>query len=311
MTVWSTMEKPSGNSITMRLAEKTDHVIFSWVKQSDGKVGLAIQVLNGDIPIPEIPISKHFEVKEKVYENCPPLLTLICVNYEFFEIFEVLCQDLIDYSKNLRTVEQLLLGIKNRILVWYELFKKDFKGLTKKQVIGLAAELMFLKLWVAKFKEGIGTWVGPEDSPQDFISKNRSFAIETKATSWALADIKISSLYQLDFSNRLYVAVFPSRLLGSGDPAATNLDEIIDSIRRDLDPDKYLSFETKLLLSGYVSNKFNYIFFELGKPVFYKVVDGFPKLTKTNVAGSIVDCKYRLSLADLDVFRVSLDEIGV
>jgi len=65
------------------------------------------------------------------------------------------------------------------------------------------------------------------------------------------------------------------------------------------------------LLSGYVSNKFNDIFFELGKPVFYKVVDGFPKLTKTNVAGSIVDCKYRLSLADLDVFRVSLDEIGV
>jgi len=63
MTVWSTMEKPIGNSITMRLAEKTDHAIWSWVKQSDGKVGLAIQVLNTGIFTSEIPLSKHFEVK--------------------------------------------------------------------------------------------------------------------------------------------------------------------------------------------------------------------------------------------------------
>lgn len=311
MTVWSTMDKPSGNSITMRLAEKTQHATWSWVKQSDGKVGLAIQVLYADISAPEIPISKHFEVREKVYENCPPMLTLICVNYEFFEIFEVLCQDLIDYSKNLRTVEQLLLGIKNRILIWYELFKKDFKGLTKKQVIGLAAELMFLKLWLSKFKENIGTWVGPEDGPQDFIAQNRSFAIETKATSWALADIKISSLFQLDFSDRLYIAVFPGRLVDSDDPAAMNLDEIIDSIRKDLDPAKVLTLETKLLLSGYVANKFNDIYFELGTPVFYKVVDGFPSLTKANVPSSIVDCKYSVSLADLEVFKVTLDEIEV
>jgi hypothetical protein len=305
------MDKPSGNSITMRLAEKTDHAIWSWVKQSDGKVGLAIQVLNSDIHVPEIPISKHFEVKEKVYENYPPMLTLICVNYEFFEIFEVLCQDLINYSKSLRTVEQLLLGIKNRILVWYELFKKDFKGLTKKQVIGLAAELTFLKLWITKFKENIGTWIGPEDSPQDFIPKNRSFAVETKAASWALADIKISSLFQMDFSGRLYVAVFPSRLVDSDDPAATNLDEIIDSIRKDLDPANTLSFETKLLLAGYVPNKFNDIHFELGLPIFYRVVDGFPKLTKANIASSIVDCKYTISLVDLEVFKVTLDEIEV
>jgi len=295
----------------MRLAEKTDHAIWSWVKQSDGRVGLAIQVLDGNVPTPEIPISKHFEVKEKIYENYPPMLTLICVNYEFFEIFEVLCQDLINYSKSLKTVEQLLSGIKNRILVWYELFKKDFKGLTKKQVIGLAAELMFLKMWITKFKEGIGTWVGPEDSPQDFVSKNRSLAVEIKATSWALGDIKISSLFQLDFSGRLYVAAFPGRLVDSDDPVATNLDEIIDSVRKDLDPANVISLEAKLLLSGYIPHKFNDVYFELGLPVFYRVVDGFPKLTKANVSSSILDCKYTISLADLEVFKVTLDKIEV
>jgi len=237
------------------------------------------------------------------------MLTLICVNYEFFDIFEVLCQDLINYSKSFRTVEQLLVGIKNRILIWYELFKKDFKGLTKKQVIGLAAELMFLKLWITKFKENISTWVGPEESPQDFIAKNRSFAIETNATGWAMADIKISSIQQLDFSARLYLAVFPGRLVDSDHPGATNLEDVINGIRKDLDPGAFLFLETKLLLSGYVSNKFNDIYFEFGSPVFYKVVDGFPRLTMANIASSIVDCKYTISLTDLEIFKIPLGEI--
>ena len=311
MTVWSTMDKPSGNSITMRLAEKTDHAIWSWVKQSDGKVGLAIQLQNSDLNVPDIPISKHFEVKEKVYENCPRMLTLICINYEFFEIFEVLCQDLINYSKNLKTVEQLLLGIKNRIFVWYELFKKDFKGLTKRQIIGLAAELTFLKIWIARFEENISNWVGPEDSPQDFISKNRQVAFEVKASNWSLTDIKISSLFQLEFVNKLYVVVFPTRLVDSDEPGATNLDEVVCSIKNNLQSDKLPALETKLLLCGYVPNKFNDVYFEVGAPVIYRVTDEFPRLTRANISDSIIDAKYTISLDGLELFKVKIEEVEV
>lgn len=310
MTVWSTMEKPKGNSITMRLAERTENVVWSWVKQSDGKAGLALQVINGEVPIPEIPISKHFEVKEKQYEDYKPMLTLICVNYEFFEIFEILCQDLINHSKAFKTTEQLLAGIKNRILVWYELFKKDFKGLTKKQVIGLAAELQFFKLWTTKFNENIGTWVGPNDSPQDFISKNGLTGVEIKSTSWALSNIQISSMLQLDFPGKLFIAVYPGRLVDSDEVGATNLDEIVESIQKDLDPSKASEFQSKLLLSGYVPKIFNSTYFELGEPIFYRVVDGFPRLIRANIDSSITDCKYAISLSDLDIYKIKLDEIG-
>jgi hypothetical protein len=311
MTVWSTMDKPGGNSVAMRLAERSDHATWSWIKQSDGKVGLSIEISNGEVPLPEIPISKHFEVKEKHYKDCKPMLTLICTDHEFFEIFETLCHDLIDYSKSLNTVEQLLSGIKNRILVWYELFKKDFRGLTKKQVIGLAAELTFLKTWTSLIGENLSTWLGPTNSPQDFIAKSNVWGVEVKSTGWVLADIKISSLYQLDFPGVLYIAVFPSRLVERNEEGASNLDEIVESIERDLDPSKLLEFQTKLLLSGYVPKKFSDIFFELGKPVFYKVTEDFPKLTRRNTDSSISDCNYSVTLSNLEIFKVPFEEVGV
>ena len=311
MTVWSTMEKPGGNSVAMRLAERAEHATWSWIKQSDGKVGLSIEISNGEVPLPEIPVSKHFEVKEKHYKDCGPMLTLICTDHEFFEIFETLCNDLINYSKSLNTVEQLLAGIKNRIFVWYELFKKDYRGLTKKQVIGLAAELEFLKLWTSQIGENLSTWLGPNDSPQDFISKSRSFGVEVKATGWLLTDINISSLYQLDFSGFLFIAVFPSRLIDKNESGATNLDELVDSIQRNLDPSKVLEFQTKLLLSGFVSKKFSDISFQLGKPIFYKISEGFPKLIRGNVDSSISDCKYSITLSDLENFKVPFEEVGL
>ena len=95
------------------------------------------------------------------------------------------------------------------------------------------------------------------------------------------------------------------------DEGASHLDEIVESIERDLDPSKLLEFQTKLLLSGYVPKKFSDIFFELGKPVFYKVTEDFPKLTRGNTDSSISDCKYSITLSNLEIFKVPFEEVGV
>ena len=45
MTIWDGLATPENNAITMRLAHKGDHATWSWIRQSDRKVGIAIEIV--------------------------------------------------------------------------------------------------------------------------------------------------------------------------------------------------------------------------------------------------------------------------
>ena len=44
MNIWDGLATPENNALTMRLAHKGDHATWSWIRQSDRKVGIAIEI---------------------------------------------------------------------------------------------------------------------------------------------------------------------------------------------------------------------------------------------------------------------------
>jgi hypothetical protein len=309
MTIWDGLATPEGNAITMRLAHKGEHATWSWIRQSDRKVGIAIEIIGDYFDLSDINSSKNLECVVKTYVGLDPMLTIVCSHTDFFEIFEVLCRDLINVSIKFNSKIQVVNSIKNRISIWHELLKRDFKGLSAKETLGLAAELNFLIFWISSLNGKIDEWLGPDDSPQDFISQNKKLAIEVKVTSWNPSTIKISSLYQLDFKGSLFLVVYPSKISNPDELNSKNLPSLIDDLI-DIIADVNLElFENKLLTAGYVKDLCQNIYFEISEPLFFKVIDGFPRLISINIPDGIDSCMYSLQLSKLNLYKSTASEM--
>jgi hypothetical protein len=304
MTIWDGLAKPENNALTMRLAHKSEQATWSWIRQSDKKVGIAVEIEGDFFNTVELPSSKNLEVNVKRYVGLEPMLAIVCLNSEFFDIFEVLCNDLIKVCSNHNDKSSVLNAIKKRILIWHELFKRDFRGLSKKEIIGLAAELEALKLWLAIPNNTLSDWVGPEGAPQDLVTKCGSKALEVKVTSWNSSTITISSLYQLDFSGELYLVVYPTRISSQEEPSAKNLNTLIEELYVQFPQINSSLFESKLLEVGYLKDACSSVYFEISQPMFYKIDVGFPRLTKATIPDPIDSCSYSLQLSKLDLFKV-------
>lgn len=310
MSIWDELYLPIADALAMRLAYKNEYAIWSWIRQSDSKVGISIEMDGNVFITSELPISKYFEVSIKHYAGLSPMLVIVCLNSEFFDIFEVLCKDLIVFSKKFSSKAQIINAVKSRIAIWHELFKKDFRGLSKKEILGLAAELCFLKSWVNKLNESILGWEGPEGKPQDFVSSSNRLGVEVKVTTWTPSTIKISSLYQLDFVGTLYIAVYPIKVTTSDQPNAMNLRHLIEDVLTECPAINESIFESRLLVAGYIEDICNSVYFEIDKPQYYYVCDEFPKLIKSNVHDVFDSCIYELKLNKLTDFKKSEEELG-
>jgi hypothetical protein len=309
MTIWDGLATPENNAITMRLAHKGDHATWSWIRQSDRKVGIAIEIVGDYFDLTDIPSSKNLDCAVKSFVGLDPMLTIVCSHSDFFEIFEVLCRDLINVSTKFNSKIQVVNSIKNRIAIWHELLKRDYKGLSTNETLGLAAELNFLIFWINRLNGNLFDWLGPEGSPQDFISNNTKLAIEVKVTNWTPSTIKISSLYQLDYKGQLFLVVYPAKISNPEESNSKNLPSLIDNVIDKITGINLELFENKLLTAGYVKNLCQNIHFEISEPLFFNVLNGFPRLISVNVPDGIDSCMYSLQLSKLNLYKTTASEI--
>ena len=309
MTIWDGLATPENNAITMRLAHKGDHATWSWIRQSDRKVGIAIEIVGDYFDLTDIPSSKNLDCAVKSFVGLDPMLTIVCSHSDFFEIFEVLCRDLINVSTKFNSKIQVVNSIKNRIAIWHELLKRDYKGLSTNETLGLAAELNFLIFWINRLNGNLFDWLGPDGSPQDFISKNKKLAIEVKVTNWTPSTIKISSLYQLDYKGQLFLVVYPAKISNPEESNSKNLPSLIDNVIDKITGINLELFENKLLTAGYVKNLCQNIHFEISEPLFFNVLNGFPRLISVNVPDGIDSCMYSLQLSKLNLYKTTASEI--
>lgn len=225
----------------------------------------------------------------------------------YFQQFIKFCTDIIE-NIFVVTEKKLLKTALNTWSCWTELFKgKRSQFLNENQIKGLLAELLFLENYlmprVGK-ENAVNAWMGPEMNHKDIEIGETWY--EIKAVSSSALTVKINSLEQLDAEISGYLSIYFLDKSNKTWDNAINLNVCVRSIKNKLENyDVRMLFKQKLLKVGYYEDPFyDSICFHHTKTAMYRVIDGFPVISKKELPDGIVKVSYELLIESLTAFLV-------
>jgi len=309
MIVWDEIIRPKDGQYAFRLIKDMPYGNWSWFKDSENRVGISLEIRSATIDSKFKP-SKYFLISTLNLGGMGNILTVVCQDKEFYEVFEVLCRDLVAASNEATSLNEAIALLESRLVLWTELLR-SLKGATRQEIYGLAAELSFLKIWLERQEnKNVDIWVGPNGKSQDFMSISGLNAVEIKASSENLDSIKISSMEQLDFEGDLILAVFPISTITDQSLNPINLEILILLIESKIPSSQIDIFKRKLAMTGIPQNKgANDFYFTVGEPIYFEIRPGFPRIIRANISSEIFNCSYGLSLTSLSEFATGQSNV--
>ncbi|BAC12132.1 hypothetical protein [Oceanobacillus iheyensis HTE831] len=297
-----------GYSSQRRVESSMRHNIY-WITDLHGNYGLYFLVgkvpfgSDNSIKLKGITIIKR--PKGKLIE-----LFLILNNKEDWQVFHVLCNDLITVAKEFDSEERLISSIEIRLIRWQQLLKQDrSKMLTLEEQMGLFSELLCLKDVVGPIvgiNQAIRSWVGPDFDKQDFLFDNSVVEVKSYKTSKGEI-INISSKEQLyTLKNSLYLITYAISLSQNGSSVKDVVNHIRGLIKNEEDNDIINIFEYKLIDYGYIPEiiKEPLRKFKVDKQRYYLVSDNFPRIVPKDIRNEITSVKYSIDLSSCHEFEI-------
>lgn len=221
------------------------------------------------------------------------------------ELFVKLCWDLIDAS---RDAPYPSLRIQEQYCNWLRLFQQvSIRALSISVQKGLCGELMFLEDRIDCLGEqaALDAWTGPDGSDQDFIFAD--YWTEVKAVSASADSVYISSLQQLDRTDKGYLIIYFLDTTTSHGMQTTSLNDLVNGIRQRLGTGRERDrFECKLAKYGYFDRdreKYKDKRYRFVERRFFSVTEAFPKLIRATVPSEVVSAKYELSIPAITEFE--------
>lgn len=247
--------------------------------------------------------------------SCRLVLTLL--DRAQFEIFSVLCHDLLSATSNLPrgANDRGLMVVLKRLLRWQELLKRrQDEVLTRQQIIGLMGELLFLRDRVlpAIGIDAVSAWRGPYGDEQDFVHGGWIIEIKTQLST-SDQRIFVSSEAQLDTSSGNIVVCHQTLGASSQDEVSSRtLNGLIDEIRTSLGAggSVALDFERALIESRYKRrSEYDATRWVLATRRTYMVADSFPRITPSVLPEGIERVTYHIRLEACQPFEVDVDTV--
>ncbi|MFZ5593734.1 MAG: PD-(D/E)XK motif protein [Pseudomonadota bacterium] len=229
------------------------------------------------------------------------------------DLFAMMADDVVSTLENLRGAddERLFHIFLARIRAWQDFMRRGGDCVLGPEAeVGLFGELELLRDLVSAglpATVAVEAWQGPLDGVQDFALGTG--AIEVKSTvSPSSFPATVGSLDQLDDSliRPLFLAGVRLALTASGRTLPEQVNELRDLMRQELAA--LGAFDSRLLHAGFLdapAEHYTRRFSRAGGKILH-VSDGFPRLTRANVAIEIRRAHYEI---DLDL--VSTRDVGI
>jgi len=217
-------------------------------------------------------------------------------------ILLAISEDLVRISTNAVDASTAVLEIGKRLVAWQACLAARREGFGREKVIGLFGELAILERLAARrdLPRALAAWTGPDRRLHDFESEGRGLEVKTSAGQGQL--VQIGSLEQLDDSGLRSLALLHVTLVP--DHQGRSIHEIAASLRSVAERFGHscrLEVDRKLLMYGYLDQRTTEEWeperFSAGPTAGYRVGQGFPRLTRADVPGAIVQARYSLNLA--------------
>lgn len=232
------------------------------------------------------------------------------------DLFAMMTDDIVSMLEGLRGAddERLFQIFLARIRAWQDFMRRDGDGvLSPEAEVGLFGELELLRTLVSAGVPAavvVDAWEGPLDGVQDF--KIGTGAIEVKSTvSSSSFTALVGSLDQLDDSliQPLFLAGVRLELTTSGRTLPEQVDEI--RIQMSGEPVARVAFDNRMIFGGYLAiaaERYTRKFSRTGIRIL-KVSEGFPRLTRANVAIEIRKVRYEIDLDLVSTSGVEIEDV--
>lgn len=231
-----------------------------------------------------------------------------------WDIFYILCDDLLQASDNSQEEKAMLSVVYNRLLRWQKLFRKRGKKLlTDQEQQGLIGELYFLKNHLlTRFSdaEALSFWKGPFGEQQDFGVGNTAVEVKSKQGTSA-PYVQISSIDQLESQLEnffLYVITLNSAPHTIGE--AFSLNEIIEEIKSSINDSSDIDiFENLLSEVGYMDlPEYSEKKYLVSNESVFEVKEGFPRLMSQDIPTGVVSVQYKVEIKECKSFVITIDD---
>lgn len=244
-------------------------------------------------------------IKHEGYVSC----ILESTTAELNDVFTVVVENILYELRKHKKKDDYISVLKERIEKWREFFRNPRqKKLSDSEVIGLLGELSFLNtLYADDINFGIDMWNGPVKAAQDFQSSSVAVEIKTSSAN-TLESVRISSEIQLDNDGRdaLFLGVYR---VSQNEKSGLTLPNLIREVASRMNKHQKDRLMAKLLCLGYSEEDCDYYNkkYIISEPVLYKIEEGFPKITKTDLPKGVYNTAYSLSLSECAEFKVGIE----
>ena len=245
------------------------------------------------------------------------LLVLRLTAGEHRDLFFRLCDDIVKATQVADSSEEALERLVVRTWRWHRLLRGGRDGrLSREEQKGLIGELRVLEqhlLPTVGAADAVRSWVGPLGEARDF--RIGLIGVEAKARAPLAPTVRISSPEQLDSTDtsRLFLHVTD---IAEGTEDSDSAWTVTDAVSRardaivDRDMSAVGEFEDRVLSVGFDwADDYSDHPWTVDGASLYEVVEGFPRITPSDIPGGVDDVRYGIVLAGCEDFRVQAQDL--
>jgi hypothetical protein len=231
---------------------------------------------------------------------------------ELEKLFSLLCEDLVESSRNLQDPSKYASFVLARFARWQKLLEQGHSGLLDEAAIrGLIGELLFLEKKAIPsrgLREAVNGWVGPLSAARDFRFPEHEY--EVKTIRLGTNRVIISSAEQLDLPVNLLdlFIVLLDDAEPESHPEAFTLLNIVGRLKELMESDSVAleTFESRLLDAGFVMrdeySERAYIFRQFRG---FRVEEDFPAIRRSQLPVGIGKVSWELEIPAILSFELN------
>ena len=302
---WGTLSRPAKGEFSRLLVDDTDRCeVYIAIDATDHRV-LIIRDRQGTGHSSKPIRGRHIELDLATYAGITDIYLQLNES-AMSDVFNLLCNDVVAAAKSVPANRSLFDSVSARVHHWQAMFKGSRNQLlTATERRGLVGELLVLRdLIQPTFEDtSVNFWSGPLQHPHDF-ELNGGYIECKSGTARPMTEVEISSLEQLESDNQQLILIIQE--LRESTNQGENLNELVRSIGALFGAVAADTYYSCVQAAGYfVDAEYDEPRYTLANRRFFRVENGFPKISRSAVPAGISKLTYTIEVAAIAPYEIN------